>query len=92
MDIDYSSLESEIETGVLRHRLAEELADGFRDLRKQGEPLPPASYFATKVAEIINSGSEEPLSEAMKYGLYLEVLTACEEARATVLGEPSPSQ
>lgn len=88
VDIDYDTLADEIENGTLRQRLEEELLAGFRQLQSQGDPLPPASYFASKVAEIIDSGATEPLTEAMKYGLYQEVLTACEQARATVLGEP----
>ncbi len=88
MEIDYDTLADEILNGTVRQRLEEELLSGFRQLKSQEEPLPPPSYFATKVAEIIVNGAPAPLDESTKYALYQEVLTACEQARATVLEEP----
>lgn len=88
MNIDYATLEQDIESGELQRTLTHELTIGFRLMQEAGDPLPPASYYATKIAEIINSGAERELSKDMAYYLYQEILVACEEARASVLGKP----
>lgn len=86
MNIDYASLEDELENGLFRQRLEEELVVGFRQIRQAGERLPVASHYAAQIAEIVNRDAE--LSEETKFNLYQEILLACEQARATVLGEP----
>lgn len=85
MNIDYASLEQDVENGLFRQRLEEELTVGFRQLHLSGERLPLASYYASQIAEIVNRDVE--LSEELKYNLYQEILAACEHARAAVLGE-----
>ena len=88
MNIDYSTLEQDMESGELQRNLAQELTIGFRLMQEAGDPLPPASYYATKIAEIIHANAECEISKDMAYYLYQEVLLACEEARASVLGTP----
>ena len=85
MNIDYASLEQDIENGAFRQRLEEELTLGFRQIHDAGERLPLASYYASQIAEIVNRDVQ--LSEELKYNLYQEILSACENARAAVLGE-----
>lgn len=88
MNIDYSSLEQDVETGMFRQRLEEELTLGFRHIHDSGERLPLASYYASQIAEIVNRDIE--LAAELKYNLYQEILLACERARAAVLGEERP--
>jgi hypothetical protein len=83
MNIDYANLESDVENGAFRQRLEEELTFGFRELRMNGEPLPPASHYAARIAEIVNRDVE--LSADLKYYLFQEILLACENARAAAL-------
>ncbi|MGK2859465.1 MAG: hypothetical protein ACSLFQ_19870 [Thermoanaerobaculia bacterium] len=90
MNIDYATLEQDIESGELAKRLAEELTIGFRLMQEAGDPLPPASYYATKIAEIVHSGAERELSKDLAYYLYQEVLLACEQARTNVAGPVDP--
>lgn len=85
MNIDYANLEAELENGLFRQRLEEELVAGFRQIRAAGERLPVASHYAAQIAEIVNRDAE--LSDDTKFYLYQEVLLACEQARATVQGE-----
>lgn len=85
MNIDYSTLEQDIDSGTFRQKLQEELETGFRQIRNTGERLPTASHYAAQIAEIVNRDVE--LSAEVKYNLYQEILQACEEARATVLAE-----
>lgn len=85
MNVDYENLDRDLENGMFRQQLLEELTVGFRQLRLSGERLPPASHYAAQIAEIVNSGGE--VSEPMKYYVYQEILAACEAARETVLGE-----
>lgn len=85
MNIDYASLDADIESGLFRNRLEEELTFGFRQLHDSGERLPPASYLAAQIAEIVNRDVE--LSSEVKYNLYQEILSAVENARTAVLGE-----
>jgi hypothetical protein len=85
MNIDYANLDAEVENGLFRQRLEEELTLGFRQIHDAGERLPLASYYAAQIAEIVNRDVE--LAPELKYNLYQEILLACERARATVLGE-----
>ena len=85
MNIDYANLEQDVETGMFRERLEEELTLGFRQIHDSGDRLPLASYYATQIAEIVNR--DVSLSADLKYNLYQEILLACERARAAVLGE-----
>jgi hypothetical protein len=88
VNVDYETLEQELITGDFRDRLAGELAAGFRLLHQAGERLPTASHYASQIAEIVNSGAPEPIDSDLAFHLYQEILLACENARATVLGEP----
>jgi hypothetical protein len=90
MNVDYASLESDVETGAFRQQLEEELTIGFRLLRDAGERLPVASHYASQIAEIIGRNAPEPLNPELAFNVYQEILSACEHARALVLGEPPP--
>jgi hypothetical protein len=90
MNIDYANLERDITDGTLEQRLEEELARGFHEMHERGERLPPASYYASRIAEIIYDAAERPLDQEAAFNLYQEVLMACEKARAAVLGEELP--
>ena len=68
-------------------RLAAELVTGFRLMVEAGEPVPPASYFATKIAEIIHASRDREIEANTQYDLYQEILLACEDARREVLGD-----
>ena len=85
MNIDYANLEQDVENGMFRQRLEEELTFGFRQIHDAGERLPLASYYAAQIAEIVNRDVE--LSADLKYNLYQEILAAVENARVAVLGE-----
>ena len=85
MNIDYATIEQDVLDGTFRQKLEEDLVPGFRQLHEADDRLPPASYLATQIAEIVNR--DVALSENMKYELYQEILAAVEHARATVLGE-----
>lgn len=87
MNIDYATLEQDVFDGTFRQKLQEEVTAQFRQLHDAGERLPPASYFATKIAEIVNR--EAALSENTKYELYQEILAAVEQARADAITSPS---
>ena len=89
MNIDYTSLEEDVFEGRFRQKLEEELVLQLEQIKESGERLPPASYLASQIAEIVNRGAS--LSDNVKYELYQEILAACEHARATVLGEPLSS-
>lgn len=88
MNIDSSNIEQDIADGTFRQKLQDELIPGFQQLHASGERLPPPSYLATQIAEIVNRDVE--LNAEMKYELYQEILAACEHARAEVLGEQLP--
>lgn len=88
MNIDYATIEQDVLDGTFRQKLQNELTLGFRQMHDAGERLPPASYFAAQIAEIVNRDAS--LSEGVKYELYQEILLACEQARAEVLGEELP--
>lgn len=92
MDVDYRSLPDDLESGLFGNRLRSELVTGFEQLHENGERLPPPSYYASKIAEVIDSAAPVPLSKEMSYALYQEVLLACEQARRHVLGEPEPEE
>lgn len=85
MNIDYATIEQDVDDGTFRLRLEEELTLGFRQIHDIGERLPLASHYASQIAEIVNRDVQ--LSEELKYDLYQEILAACEAARAAVLGE-----
>jgi len=87
IDIDYDTLEHEVESGAFRLRLESELTDGFRHIHATGERLPTASHYASQIAEIVSSGAASPLHADLAFNLYQEILAACEHARAAVLGE-----
>ena len=89
MNVDYASLGGDIETGLFRESLKEELLVGFRQIRETGEHLPTASHYASQIAEIVSRDAETPLDPELAFNLYQEILSAVEEARAAVLGEPS---
>jgi len=88
MNVDYASLAGDLETGLFRQSLKEELVIGFRQIRESGERLPTASHYASQIAEIVSRGAETPLDPELAFNLYQEILGAVEEARAMVLGEP----
>lgn len=87
IDVDYRSLPEDLESGLLRQRLRDELAAGFQAMHEEGERLPPPSYYATRIVDIIHQGAPVPLEKGLAFNLYQEVVLACEEARAEVLGE-----
>lgn len=87
MNIDYSTLEGDVHDGTFRQKLEVELSLGFREMHESGERLPPASHYAAQIAEIVNRDVE--LTSELKYNLYQEILLACENARATILGAKS---
>ena len=85
MNIDYENLERDIESGLFRQTLEEELIVGFRQIQQAGERLPTPTHYAAQIAEIVNRDAE--LSDTMKYELYQEILDAVEAARTAVVGE-----
>ncbi len=87
MNVDYRTVAEDLENGEFRRRLREEVAAGFREMHAAGDRLPPASYFATKIVEVIHAGAPVPFTTEAAFDLYQEALLACEEARAEVLGE-----
>jgi hypothetical protein len=90
MNVNYETLEQELDSGVFRQLLEEELTAGFRQIQQSGERLPTASHYASQIAEIVNRGAVGPLAAGVQYELYQEILTACEKAREAVLGETPP--
>jgi hypothetical protein len=87
MNVDYENLERDLETGMFRELLKEELVVGFRQIQMTGERLPLASHYASQIAEIVSRGAAGPLRPEVAFELYQEILDAVEAARATVLGE-----
>jgi len=85
MDVNYATLEEDLLSGTFRSRLEDELIRGFREMKETGQSLPTASYYATKIAEIIDEGGPVPLDKSFAFHVYQEVLLAVETARATVL-------
>lgn len=88
MEIDYDRLEQSVKAGTLRIELERELETGFRAMIARGEPIPPATYLATKIAEIVSLGAGDDLEGELAFDVYQEVAAACENAREKVLGEP----
>jgi hypothetical protein len=88
MNVNYESLEDDVVNGTFRQELENELAVGFRMIRDSGERLPLASHYASQIAEIIARNAPDPLNPELAFNVYQEILSACETARATVLGEP----
>lgn len=91
MNVDYANLANDVETGLFRQTLVEELTLGFRQIHQSGERLPPASHYAAQIAEIVSRAAPQPLDSELAFHLYQEILSACEMARAAVLGEPPPA-
>lgn len=89
IDIDYATLEADLESGAIRMKLTEQLTVGFRLMLDAGDAVPPASHYASRITEIIYSAADSEISKETAYYLYQEVLLACEEARAAVLGNVS---
>jgi len=85
MNVDYSTLEDDVASGAFREQLREELTFGFRQIHEAGERLPPASHYASQIAEIVNRGAASPIGADLAYHLYQEILLACEAAREAVL-------
>jgi hypothetical protein len=90
MNVDYANLETDVANGLFRESLREELLVGFRQIHNSGERLPPASHYASQIADIVNRGAAEPLNKDLAFHLYQEILLAVETARAEVLGEEIP--
>lgn len=90
MNVDYSRLESDVLDGTFRQELENELTIGFRMIRDAGERLPLASHYASQIAAIVSRNAPEPLGPELAFNVYQEILSACEEARAAVLGEAEP--
>ena len=87
MNIDYDNLEQSILDGAFREKLENELIAGFRAMRDSGNRLPPASYYAAQIAEIVHRNAPSPMDGEFAYHVYQEILAACEHARTMVLGE-----
>jgi hypothetical protein len=87
MNVDYEHLERDVESGVFRSELLEELLVGFRQIQMTGERLPTASHYASQIATIVGNGAVEPFSPELAFNVYQEILAAVEEARETVLAE-----
>lgn len=90
MEFDWQKIAEQVESGTLRQNLERMLVSGFQALHDAGEPLPPPSYYAARISEIIDRQSETPLNKDDAFYLYQEVLLACENARREVLGEEAP--
>jgi hypothetical protein len=90
MNVDYANLQRDLETGLFRETLREELLGGFRQIADAGERLPAASHYASQIAEIVSRGADAPLTGELAFYVYKEILSAVEAARAEVLGVPRP--
>ena len=87
MNVDYETLSADLESGVFREELREELTLGFRQIHRTGERLPTASHYASQIATIVNNGATDPLTPELAFYVYQEILAAVEAARAAVLAE-----
>jgi hypothetical protein len=85
MNVDYTKLSDDLESGVFREELREELTLGFRQIHATGERLPTASHYASQIATIVGNGAPEPLAPELAFYVYQEILSAVEAARAAVL-------
>lgn len=90
MNVDYENLQRDLETGLFRETLREELVSGFRQIATIGERLPTASHYASQIAEIVNRAAPAAMDADTAFYVYQEILSAVEAARAEVLGEPPP--
>ena len=90
MNVDYANLEANVLDGTFRNELEQELLVGFRMIRDAGERLPSPSHYASQIAEIVSRNAPEPMAPELAFEVYQEILMACEQARAMVLGEPPP--
>jgi len=90
VNVDYENLARDLESGIFRETLREELISGFRQIHAAGERLPLASHYASQIAEIVDRGAPEPISSELAYYVYQEILSAVEAARAEALGEELP--
>jgi hypothetical protein len=90
MNVDYEHLQRDLETGLFRETLREELAGGFRQIHAAGERLPTASHYAAQIADIVNRGAPTPLTGDLAFYVYKEIQSAVEAARADALGTPPP--
>ena len=88
IEIDYDNLERDLDTGSFRIELEDALKSGFREIHEKGDRLPPPSYYASKISEIIHQGG--PVPEHLSLIIWDEVLAACENARDEVLGIEPP--
>jgi len=87
IEIDETTFEREVRDGSLRVRLERELTAGFASMLERGEALPPASYYATKIAELVAAELPSPIPSELAFEMYQEIVGACEAARVAVLGE-----
>jgi len=87
IDIDYETLAVEVESGEFRRKLEQELRDGFEQMVRNGVMLPPASFYATKIAEIVARGADEPIIPSLSFEIYQEIHVACEAACKSAAGE-----
>jgi hypothetical protein len=86
VNVDYEQLANDVDSGLFRETLREELVSGFRQLHAAGERLPAASHYASQIAEIVSRGAAAPLPPELAYNVYQEILLAVEAARDEVLG------
>jgi hypothetical protein len=91
VNVDYTRLAGDLESGVFREELKEELTLGFRQICATGERLPTASHYASQIATIVGNGAPQPLAPELAFYVYQEILMAVEAARATVLAEETVS-
>jgi hypothetical protein len=87
MEIPFGSIAAEVESGELRIRLEKELTEQFQKMADDGETLPPSSYMAARIAEVLDRQSEQELTRETSFALYQEVALACENALRNVMGE-----
>jgi hypothetical protein len=87
VNVDYPNLDQDLESGIFRQNLEDELTIGFRLMKANGDLLPVASHYASQIAEIVSRNAPVPLNPETAFYVYQEILLACEAARATVLGE-----
>lgn len=86
MDIPYGHLAEAVDAGALRRTLEAELTEQFQKLKDAGEPVAPSSWYAARIAEILDRNSERPLENRAAFDLYQEVAIACENAQRNVFG------
>jgi len=87
VNVDYTTLAADVESGALRDRLRAELERGFREIHESGERLPTASHYASQIAEILVRNAPSAIDAELAFEIYQEVLEACEKARDVVIGQ-----